>query len=80
MPTIPLIFALVAFAGIFLLFFGISRMRRSAGGADAFHSILSAYVFSPSFSSPLPPSICLILTLTRLFHPSPARIGFSYPK
>ena len=32
------VFALIAFAGIFLLFFGISRMRRSAGGSEDFQA------------------------------------------
>ena len=34
--SIPVIFGLIAFAGIFLLFLGLAQTRRSAGGSEDF--------------------------------------------
>ena len=38
MPPIPVVFGLIAFAGVFLLFLGISQMRRAAGGTEDFQA------------------------------------------
>src|SRR5450631_4660714 len=75
MPTIPLIFALLAFAGIFLLFFGISRMRRSAGGAEDFQARLAAYGVTTAGATTLPPSSGLRESLNRMFQPAADRMG-----
>ncbi|HEY8841874.1 MAG TPA: hypothetical protein VIO80_14740, partial [Candidatus Dormibacteraeota bacterium] len=56
LSTTSMIFALIAFAGIFLLFFGVSRMRRSAGGAEDFQARLAAYGVTTAGATTLPPS------------------------
>jgi tight adherence protein B len=73
--SIPLVFALLAFAGIFLLFFGISRMRRSAGGSEDFQARLAAYGVTTAGAQTLPPSSGLRETMNRLFQPAADRIG-----
>jgi tight adherence protein B len=77
MPSIPLVLGLLAFAGVFLFFFGISRMRRSAGGAEDFQARLAAYGVSTTTagSSTLPPSSGLRESLNRLFQPAADRVG-----
>ncbi|HZK72487.1 MAG TPA: type II secretion system F family protein [Clostridia bacterium] len=75
MPTISVVFALIAFAGIFLLFFGISRMRRSAGGAEDFQARLAAYGVTTAGATALPPSSGLRESLNRMFQPAADRMG-----
>src|SRR3984893_2700586 len=77
MPTlsVPLVFGILAFAGIFLLFFGISRMRRSAGGAEDFQAGLAAYGVTTAGSTTLPPSSGLRESLNRMFQPAADRMG-----
>src|SRR5689334_19444608 len=70
-----LVFALIAFAGIFLLFFGISRMRRSAGGADDFQARLAAYGVTTAGATTLPPSSGIRESLNRIFQPAADRVG-----
>src|SRR6266566_8125308 len=70
-----MVFALIAFAGIFLLFFGVSRMRRSAGGAEDFQARLAAYGVTTAGATTLPPSSGLRESLNRLFQPAADRIG-----
>src|SRR5689334_10102161 len=70
-----LVFALIAFAGIFLLFFGISRMRRSAGGADDFQARLAAYGVTTAGATTLPPSSGIRESLNRIFQPAADRMG-----
>ena len=41
--SIAVVFALIAFAGVFLFFLGISQMRRAAGGTEDFQARLAAY-------------------------------------
>ena len=41
---ISVIVGLIAFAGVFLFFLGISQARRSAGGSEDFQARLAAYV------------------------------------
>jgi tight adherence protein B len=74
---IPIVFALVAFGGIFLLFLGISRMRRSAGGAEDFQARLAAYgvATTTAGAATLPPSSGLRESLNRLFQPAADRVG-----
>jgi tight adherence protein B len=75
MPLIPVVFALIAFGGVFLLFFGISRMRRSAGGAEDFQARLAAYGVTTAGATALPPASGLRESLNRLFQPAADRIG-----
>src|SRR3981081_2930630 len=71
----PLIFALVAFAGIFLLFVGISQMRRAAGGTEDFRARLAAYGMTSAGSTPIAPSSGFREALNRLFQPAADRVG-----
>jgi tight adherence protein B len=75
--SIPVVFALVAFGGVFLFFLGISRMRRSAGGAEDFQARLAAYGVSTTTAgaTTLPPSSGLRESLNRLFQPAADRVG-----
>src|ERR1700730_10976544 len=73
--SIPLVFALVAFAGIFLVFLGFSRMRRAAGGSEDFQARLGAYVVTTAGARALPPASALRESLNRLFQPAADRIG-----
>src|SRR5947207_9722604 len=76
MPSIPVVFGLIAFAGVFLLFLGISQMRRSAGGAEDFQARLAAYgVTTTAGAQALPPATGLRDTVNRLFQPAADRMG-----
>src|SRR5438477_4372657 len=76
MPSIPVVFGLIAFAGVFLFFLGISQMRRSAGGAEDFQARLAAYgVTTTAGAQALPPASGLRDTLNRLFQPAADRMG-----
>jgi len=69
------IFALLAFAGVFLLFIGLSQLRRSAGGSEDFQARLAAYGVTTAGAQALPPSTGLRDTLNRLFQPAADRVG-----
>src|ERR1700738_1844537 len=73
--SIPVVFALVAFAGIFLLFLGISQMRRSAGGSEDFQARLAAYGVTTAGAAPIPPAQGFRDSLNRLFQPAADRVG-----
>jgi tight adherence protein B len=73
--SIPLVFALVAFAGIFLVFLGFSRMRRASGGSEDFQARLAAYGVTTAGAQALPPASGMRETLNRLFQPAADRIG-----
>jgi len=73
--SIPTVFALIAFAGIFLVFLGFSRMRRAAGGSEDFQARLAAYGVTTAGSQALPPASGMRETLNRLFQPAADRIG-----
>src|SRR6202158_2285761 len=73
--SIPLVFSLVAFAGIFLVFLGFSRMRRAAGGSEDFQARLAAYGVTTAGAQALPPASGLRESLNRLFQPAADRIG-----
>src|ERR1041385_1745459 len=76
MPSIPVVFGLIAFAGVFLFFLGISQMRRSAGGAEDFQARLAAYgVTATAGAQALPAATGLRDTLNRLFAPAADRMG-----
>jgi tight adherence protein B len=73
--SIPVVFALIAFAGIFLLFLGISQMRRSAGGSEDFQARLAAYGVTTAGAQTLPPASGLRESMNRLFQPAADRVG-----
>jgi tight adherence protein B len=73
--SIPMVFAFVAFAGILLLFVGISQLRRSAGGAEDFQARLAAYGVTTAGAVALPPSSGLRESMNRLFQPAADRVG-----
>src|SRR6202521_2536007 len=73
--TIPVVFGLIAFAGIFLLVLGVSQMRRSAGGTEDFQARLAAYGVTTAGAATLPPSTGLRDSLNRLFQPAADRVG-----
>src|SRR6266508_3958725 len=76
MPSLPIVFGLIAFAGVFLFFLGISQMRRSAGGAEDFQARLAAYgVTTTAGAQTLPPASGLRESLNRLFSPAAERMG-----
>jgi tight adherence protein B len=72
---IPVVFGLVAFAGIFLLFLGISQMRRAAGGSEDFQARLAAYGVTTAGATTLPPTTGFRDSLNRLFQPAADRVG-----
>jgi tight adherence protein B len=73
--TYGMIFALIAFAGVFLFFIGLSQMRRSAGGAEDFQARLAAYGVTTAGATPLPPATGARDMLNRLFQPAADRVG-----
>jgi tight adherence protein B len=73
--SIPMVFALVAFAGIFLVFLGFSRMRRAAGGSEDFQARLAAYGVTTAGATAVPPASGLRESLNRLFQPAADRVG-----
>src|SRR6266851_1585292 len=75
MPPISVVFGLIAFAGVFLFFLGISQMRRAAGGAEDFQARLAAYGVTTAGAAALPQSAGMRDTLNRLFQPAADRMG-----
>src|ERR1700687_5453191 len=73
--TYGMIFALLAFAGVFLFFIGLSQMRRSAGGAEDFQARLAAYGVTTAGATALPPATGFRDSLNRLFQPAADRVG-----
>jgi tight adherence protein B len=73
--SIPLVFGLIAGAGIFLLFVGIAQMRRAAGGSEDFQARLAAYGVTTAGATALPPSSGFRESLNRLFQPAADRVG-----
>jgi len=72
---IPVVFGLIAFAGVFLFFIGISQMRRAAGGAEDFQARLAAYGVTTAGAQAMPQSDGLRDTPTRLCPPAADRAG-----
>jgi tight adherence protein B len=73
--TYGMIFALLAFAGVFLFFIGLSQMRRSAGGSEDFQARLAAYGVTTAGATTLPPATGARDMLNRLFQPAADRVG-----
>jgi tight adherence protein B len=73
--SIPVVFGLVAFAGVFLFVLGISQMRRSSGGSEDFAARLAAYGVTTAGAIELPPSSGIRESLNRMFQPAADRMG-----
>jgi tight adherence protein B len=67
--------ALIAFAGVFLVFLGFSRMRSAAGGSEDFQARLAAYGVTTAGAQALPQASGFRETLNRMFQPAADRIG-----
>jgi tight adherence protein B len=72
---ISVIVGLIAFAGVFLFFLGISQARRSAGGSEDFQARLAAYGVTTAGAAALPQSGSMRDSLNRLFSPAADRFG-----
>src|SRR2546421_8443129 len=75
MPPIPVVLGLIAFAGVFLFFLGVSQMRRAAGGAEDFQARLAAYGVTTAGAAALPQTAGFRDSLNRLFQPAADRVG-----
>src|SRR5260370_10744678 len=73
--SLGVVFALFAFAGVFLLFVGLNQMRRSAGGAEDSQARLAAYGVTTAGATQLPPASGFRDSLNRLFQPAADRVG-----
>src|SRR5260370_41656118 len=73
--SLGVVFALFAFAGVFLLFVGLNQARRAAGGAEDFRARLAAYSVTTAGATQLPPASGFRETLNRLFSPAAERVG-----
>jgi tight adherence protein B len=73
--SIPVVFGLVAFAGVFLFVLGISQMRRSSGGSEDFAARLAAYGVTTAGATQLPQSSGLRESINRMFQPAADRMG-----
>ena len=69
------IFALFEFAGVLLLFIGLSQARRAAGGSEDFQARLASYGVTTAGATTLPPASGFRDTLNRLFQPAADRVG-----
>ena len=72
---IPVIFGLLAFAGVFLIAIGVVQTRRSAGGSEDFQARLASYGVTTAGSQTLPPANGLRDTLNRILQPAADRVG-----
>src|SRR5438067_13763592 len=74
--SVPMVFAIVAAAGVFLFFLALTQARRSAGGSEDFQARLAAYgVTTTAGASQLPSSAGFRDTLNHLFQPAADRMG-----
>src|SRR5919109_1314173 len=73
--SLTVVLGLIAFAGVFLFFLGVSQMRRSAGGSEDFQARLAAYGVTTAGSQTLPQSQGMRESLNRLFSPAAERMG-----
>src|SRR6266852_8816786 len=77
MPTLspPLVFGIIAAAGVFLFFVGLSQARRAAGGSEDFQNRLAAYGVTTAGAAAIPQSAGFRDTLNHLFQPAADRLG-----
>ena len=73
---LPVIFGLLAGAGIFLVFLGLAQMRRAPGGSEEFQARLAQYgAGGAAVAIPAPEPQNLREHLNRLFQPAADRFG-----
>src|SRR2546429_9076289 len=70
----PLVFGIIASAGIFLFFIGLNQARRAAGGSEDFQNRLAAYGVTTAGAAQLPQSAGFRDTLNHLFQPAADRL------
>ncbi len=74
--SIPMVFAIVAAAGVFLVVLGLAQARRAAGGSEDFQARLAAYgVTTTAGAQQLPTTAGFRDTLNHLFQPMADRAG-----
>src|SRR5258708_7193289 len=74
--SIPMVFAIVAAAGVFLFFLGLNQARRQAGGSEDFQARLAAYgVSTTAGANQLENAAGFRDTLNHLFQPAADRMG-----
>ncbi len=74
--SIPMVFAIVMAAGIFLFVIGLSQARRAAGGSEDFQARLAAYgVTTTAGAQQMPTAASFRDTLNHLFQPAADRMG-----
>src|SRR5579859_550296 len=74
--SVPMVFAIIAFAGVFLVVLGLNQARRSAGGAEDFEARLAAYgVTTTAGAAQMPTTAGFRDTLNHLFQPAADRFG-----
>ncbi len=73
--SIPMVFAIIAAAGVFLVVLGLNQARRSAGGSEDFQARLAAYGVTTAGASQLPSSAGFRDTMNHLFQPAADRLG-----
>src|SRR5256885_667283 len=73
--TPPLVFGIIAAAGVSLFFVGRSQARRAAGGSEAFQNRLAAYGVTTAGAAQMPQTAGFRDTLNHLFQPAADRLG-----
>ena len=74
--SIPMVFAIVAAAGVFLVVLGLNQARRAAGGSEDFQARLAAYgVTTTAGAQQMPTTASFRDTLNHLFQPMADRAG-----
>src|SRR5438046_2413839 len=71
----PLVFGIIASAGIFLFFIGLNQARRAAGGSEDFQNRLAAYGVTTAGAAQMPQTAGFRDTLNHLFQPAADRLG-----
>src|SRR5436305_13125304 len=74
--SIPMVFAIVAAAGVFLVVLGLSQARRAAGGSEDFQARLAAYgVTTTAGAQQISSTAGFRDTLNHLFQPAADPFG-----
>jgi tight adherence protein B len=74
--SVPMVLAIITFAGVLLVVLGLNQARRAAGGSEDFEARLAAYgVTTTAGAAQLPSSAGFRDTLNHLFQPAADRLG-----
>ena len=74
--SVPMVLAIIAFAGVLLVVLGLNQARRAAGGSEDFEARLAAYgVTTTAGAAQMPTSAGFRDTLNHLFQPAADRLG-----